>query len=273
MTEHYFNHPLVNLHYYKFGTGDQPMLCFHGYGMHGKQFKALEATLGKKYTFYGFDLFFHKHTRLKDESLEAVKKGMSKTQLAELIKDFCRDQNISQFSVIGYSMGSHYATVVLEELPGRISEYIVAAPSCLNPGKIALFLSRNRLGNKLLEKIALTNSGMHYLLKTIHKFGFVDKAGYGILYKEIATYDLRFSFFASATYIKAFITNKRLFVNTLNTYPVKSIFIFGERDRMYSPRRGAHILAQIPSARKIILDENHEMINANFARILSEALL
>ena len=61
MTDHYFENALVKLHYYKFGNGPQIMLCFHGYGMHGKQFKILEGTaLASKYTFYGFDLFFHR---------------------------------------------------------------------------------------------------------------------------------------------------------------------------------------------------------------------
>ncbi|RYE16941.1 MAG: alpha/beta hydrolase, partial [Sphingobacteriales bacterium] len=53
MTDHYFENDFVKLHYYKFGDGAQPMLCFHGFGMHGKQFTSLEPSLGKKYTFYG----------------------------------------------------------------------------------------------------------------------------------------------------------------------------------------------------------------------------
>ena len=61
------------------------MLCaFHGYGMHGKQFKLLEGSLGEHYTFYGFDLFFHKETQLKDQSLAAIQKGISKKALVDL---------------------------------------------------------------------------------------------------------------------------------------------------------------------------------------------
>ena len=64
MTDHYFEHPLGKLHHYKFGQGNKAMLCFHGYSMHGKQFNLLEEHLGESYTFYGFDLFFHKETVL-----------------------------------------------------------------------------------------------------------------------------------------------------------------------------------------------------------------
>jgi hypothetical protein len=81
MTEHYFEDQFVKLHYYKFGSGPQHMLCFHGFGMHGKQFKLLDTHLGHQYTFWGFDLFFHKETRLKDQSLATVKKGCKKQSL------------------------------------------------------------------------------------------------------------------------------------------------------------------------------------------------
>src|SRR5476651_279322 len=99
MTDHYFENDLVNLHYYQFGNGPNAMLCFHGYGMHGKQFKILETELGSKYTFYGFDLFFHKETKLKDQSLSNVKKGISKKELAALISAFCKYEGIGRFSV------------------------------------------------------------------------------------------------------------------------------------------------------------------------------
>jgi pimeloyl-ACP methyl ester carboxylesterase len=273
MTEHYFDHSLVHLHYYKFGKGDKVMLCFHGYGMHGKQFALLESCLGERYTFYGFDLFFHKQTKLKDQSLPAVKKGISKLEMAVLIEDFCKNQHIDKFSLIGYSMGTHYATAIMEQLPGRVSEFIIAATSCLGPGKVILFLSRNKLGNKILEKLTLTNNGMLYLLKMVHKVGLVDKSGYHVLHKEIATFELRFSFYATATYLRAFITDRKLLINALNTHSVKSVFIFGKRDKMYPPSLGNKVLRHIPSAQKIVLDENHEMINGNFAKALTEVLL
>ncbi len=160
MTGHYFENDLVNLHYYKFGNGPQNMLCFHGYGMHGKQFKILESTLGSKYTFWGFDLFFHKETKLKDQSLEAVKKGIGKKALAALFADFCEHEGIERFSVIGYSMGTHYAAIIVEELADKIDGFIVAAPSCLNPGILIPFFSKNKSGNKILEKLALNEKAL-----------------------------------------------------------------------------------------------------------------
>jgi len=249
------------------------MLCFHGYGMHGKQFLLLEPALGEKYTFYGFDLFFHKETKLKDQSLAAVKKRITKKQLTELIEEFCLYENIGRFSVIGYSMGSHYATVVVEELGDRVDEYIVAAPSSINPGPLIRFFSKNKLGNKLLEKFALSEKALINTLRFVKWIRLIDETGRNILYKEIDTPELRFNFYACFTYLLLLETNEPKLIKTLTEQNIRSIFIFGKRDMMYSPSIGKAFFAQFKQSEIVILDADHEMINEGFVTALKGLLL
>lgn len=273
MTDHFFENDLVKLHYYKFGNGENAMFCFHGYGMHGKQFKILEPILGDKYTFYGFDLFFHEGTKLKDQSLAAVKRGISKKELATLINDFCIAHQIEKCVVIGYSMGTHYATAITEELPNLITGFIAVAPSCLNPGMLVKGLSKYNLGNLLLEKLVLSKKALTNMLNFCKRMRFIDQIGYDILNKEIATPELRFSLYASFVYLRFLKTNEEKFINSLKQHQQKPIFIFGKRDVMYPPKIGNSFFKKIKSAQLIILDENHEMINENFAKELTHALL
>ena len=273
MTEHYFEHPLVRLHYYRFGTGKQNMLCFHGYGMHGKQFRILEPVLGDKYTFYGFDLFFHQETRLHNESLDEVKRGISKQELSELIEAFCKHETIGRFSVIGYSMGSHHATTIVEQLPQFVNEYIVIAPSSLRPVPLIYFLSTNSRGNRIFEKLMLSNNGLRRLLHLCKFLRIIDDTGHKILYNEIGTPELRFSFYASVTYIRHLATNEPHLIKVLNEQNIKSIFIFGKRDFMYPERIGRKLVTKLKIAKSITLDENHDMINHNLATTLSRTLL
>lgn len=272
MTSHFFSNDLAEMHYFRFGNGPKRMLCFHGYGMHGRQFHVLKESMGDKYTFYGFDLFFHKKTMLKDQSIRAVKQGISKSQLAAFFEDFCKQTGIDKFSIIAYSMGSHYATSLVEEIPQRIEELFIAAPSSLKPGKIITFLSSNRIGNKVLERMALSDSGMTRLLTVLRTTKIIDQKGYDILFKEVSSPDLRFSFYACASYMRFLTLNAEKFVSNLNHYHIKSIFIFGERDRNYPPSIGHAIIRQIHSAKQLVLNENHDMINLNFANELSRLL-
>lgn len=272
MTRHHFETPLVDLHYYKFGSGTRHMLCFHGYGMHGKQFRVLEEELGSRYTFYGFDLFFHKDTKLVDQSLDFVKKGLSKKALAALISDFCAHENIGRFSVIGYSMGTHYATAIVEELGSRIDEYIVIAPASLQPGMLMRVFSTNRVGNKLLEKIVLSEKALFGLLGLSRRLGFVDRAGHDILRKEMATAELRFNFYASLTYLRFLDTDTRRLEHSLRENSIKSIFVFGKRDKMYPPAIGNKLIPKLNQAETLVLDANHDLIDQNFASSLSALL-
>ncbi len=273
MTDHYFENDLINLHYYKFGNGPKSMLCFHGYGMHGKQFKILETTLGSKYTFFGFDLFFHKETKLKDQSLSAVKKGISKKELAALFEDFCKSEGIEHFSVIGYSMGTHYATIIIEELAAMVDEYIVASPSCLNPGALIPFFSKNRIGNKLLEKLALNKRALTSMLKLFRQLRFINHEDYNILFSEIGTAELRFNFYACFTYLRFLETDELRLLAAINEQNIKSIFIFGKRDKSFPPGIGSAFIARLQHPEIIILDEGHQMIKRSFATSLSELLL
>jgi len=273
MTEHYFDHELVSLHYYKYGNGPKAMLCFHGYGMHGKQFKLLESTLGSKYTFYGFDLFFHKETRLKDQSLAAVKKGITKKDLAALFADFCRHEGIGRFSVIGYSMGTHYATVLVEELAPVIDEYIIAAPSSLNPGRLITYFSKTKTGNKILEKLALSRHTLTGLLKAFRRLRLINDEEYKILYGEIGTEELRFNFYACFTYLRFLETDEPRLLKALNEQNIKSIFIFGKRDKSFPPGIGDALIAKLKQAEVIILNEGHEMIKRDFVSTLANLLL
>lgn len=248
------------------------MLCFHGFGMHGKQFIALEPNLGNKYTFWGFDLFFHKATRLKDQTLNTVKAGLTKKAFADLIMEFCTAHNIQRFSVIGYSMGTHYATTVVEELPEMINEYIVAAPASINPGNVLRFFSRSKFGNKIIEKVSLSENAMVNLLNLLRKARIIDAEGYGILLKEIETHELRFNLYANLTYLRFLATDEAKLTDALNRYPIRSIFIFGKRDKAYPLKIGKPFLTKIRNAEVFDLDEGHELINKRFAKVLGDLL-
>ncbi|RZK43588.1 MAG: alpha/beta hydrolase [Pedobacter sp.] len=273
MTDHYFENDFINLHYYKFGNGPNHMLCFHGFGMHGKQFRVLEETLGHKYTFYGFDLLFHKQTTLKDQSISTIKKGITKKQLAEVIIAFCEHEHIGRFSVIGYSMGTHYATGVVEELPERVNEYIVAAPSSLNPGFLIRFLGTTKVGNKLFEKLILSEKATLGLLNTVRRLRIIDDVVRDILFNEVSTPELRYAMYGCFTSLRRFETNEEQLIKAFENYSIKSIFIFGERDKNYLPSIGRAFFKKYQPSEIIVLEENHEMINQNFASTLARVLL
>ncbi|MES2416865.1 MAG: alpha/beta hydrolase [Bacteroidota bacterium] len=273
MTTHYFENSFAKLHYYQFGTGPAYMLCFHGFGMHGKQFKILADRLGGKYTFIGFDLFFHKETLLNDQSLATIKAGLQKKQLASLITDFCQSMQIDRFSVLAYSMGTHYATAIVEEMGDVVDAYIVAASAALRPGFLVWFFSKSVLGNKLLEKIMLSEKATVRIINILSKLGLLDKVGKAILEKEVGTPALRFALYATFTYLRFLKTDESRLITALTSNNIRSLFIFGKYDKMYPPSIGRVFFRKYNRAEIVVLEADHEMINSNFADTLTRLLL
>lgn len=268
MTEHFFEYPQVNLHYYVFGSGPQVMLCFHGYGMHGRQFSQLEAHFGGEYTFYGFDLLFHKQTLLTDDSLKEIKRGISKDELNRLFTSFCTALGIDRFSIIAYSMGTHYGSTLVELSAGRIDRYIAIAPSSIRPVPFLRLLSTNWFANKLLEKLTLSPHGMHNLLLWSHKLRIIDAKGVEILSREIETPRLRLSFYACITYLRFLELDEEAFIASINNQHISVCFIFGRKDKNYPPEMNDRLLARLPDSRTEVLEGGHELVNSGLPQIL-----
>ena len=266
MTDHFFNHPLVNLHYYRFGKGPKSMLCFHGLGMHGKQFTVLEKELGDEYTFYGFDLFFHKETVLNNNDLSLIKKGISKADLTALFVDFCMQEQIQRFSIMSYSMGTFYAAALMQYIPNRIEEAFMIAPTILKTPRVLDFLANNTLANLFFEKLLLSENGLKALLKTCLKLRVVDKNNYEILYREIATAQLRFNFYANVTYLKHLDVHYRQLADSINSAGIACYFIFGVRDKSIPPRTAGKLLPMLSTAKKIIVDEGHDLVTSRLTK-------
>lgn len=261
MTAHFFNHHLVNLHYYRFGTGPKVMFCFHGYGMHGRQFTVLEEKLGAEYTFYGFDLFFHNQTRLTNQSLDHIKEPLRKNEFAELITAFCASESIDRFSVIAYSMGTHYASVLSELKANKIDHLFMLAPSFLRVFLAFKILANNKLANWLFYKFFMHKSAILFSLKLGKSLGLIDEKSYRILCAEMATPQMRFAFYANVTYLRHLETKPAAFAHVLNQHQTQCHFIFGKRDKIYHSNLADELIVQLKKVSKTVLDEDHDMVN------------
>ena len=52
--------------YYRYGTGYQNIICFHGYGENAESYGFLEEDAGEQFSFHSIDLPFHGKTAWKE---------------------------------------------------------------------------------------------------------------------------------------------------------------------------------------------------------------
>ena len=261
LIQHYYYHKLAKVSFYKYGNGKKSMLCLHGFGMHGRQFSILEKYIGNDYTLYGIDLFFHNNTVLHNNNLENIKSGISQKEFAEFISDFCLSQKIDKFSLLSYSLGTIYATVLMHRLAHRIEESILIAPICLKINPLMLFFAKNKIGNKLLEKLSLSDNGLYNLLLLAKKIKILDDTSTEILWKEVATPELRFNMYANFTYLKNFDVDIEEVSKIVNQFRMPTYFIFGKKDHSISPKYADRVKHKFRNAKVKILNADHDLVN------------
>lgn len=109
----------IRLAYKKIGKGNKKMLLFHGYGQNCHCWGKIDEHLKEEYTFFCFDLPFHGETNTEN---------LTKNTLEIALKAFLQENNITDFSVLGFSLGARLALFCVEIFPKNIQHIFLLAP-------------------------------------------------------------------------------------------------------------------------------------------------
>ncbi len=110
------------LGYTKVGHGNQVLLAFHGFGQDHTAFDPIVGELEKRFTIYSFDLFFH------GDSEWHGNEPISKQEWATIISQFVNQENLSRFSLLGFSLGAKFALAALEAFEGAVESICFISP-------------------------------------------------------------------------------------------------------------------------------------------------
>ncbi len=129
MTRGYHQHKYQNtvLGYLKAGNGPEPLLLFHGFGQDHSAFEPIIDRLGDIFTFYSFDLFYHGQS-----TWPFGDKPLSKDQWGDMLQSFLKENDIHNFSLMGFSLGGKFVLAALEAFPSRVSSLYLLAPDGIN---------------------------------------------------------------------------------------------------------------------------------------------
>jgi pimeloyl-ACP methyl ester carboxylesterase len=160
-----------SLHYHKLGSGPRILLAFHGIGQDGLGcFQPVEDTLGKYYTIFAFDLFFH------GESADAEVSVISKELWKALINDFLTENKITNFDIAGFSMGGRFALATLEALPKHIENVFLIAPDGISENPLYTIATRNSFGRTLFRQV-MQNPGLFFrIIQLLKKTNIVNSS-------------------------------------------------------------------------------------------------
>lgn len=230
---------LGTVHYYEYGTGQKPLLAFHGYGMTGKQFNVMQQSLLGDYRVYGFDHFFHGESKLNNWSEKDILAGMPKAMVRLYLEEWFKVYGRQRISLMAYSIGANFVLILLEEYAELIDEIILMAPDGLAAYKGFTFLQHHSVGRTLFKSITKSKWFAPAILKLLKRIKVIDESLYTIAYNEIDTPKKREDVFYTLNLIRFLQPDMQKVAENINQYQIKCLLIFGKDDLLF-PLKPAH---------------------------------
>jgi pimeloyl-ACP methyl ester carboxylesterase len=253
---------LGKAHYHEYGTGNKPLLAFHGYGMTGKQFHVLERSILSEYRVYGFDHFFHGESKLEGWTEQQITAGMAKSMVAHYVKEWFKQHGEQRITVMGYSIGANMALILVEEFADLIDEVILMAPDGLSVYKGFNFLTHNNLGKYLFGRMTKSKWIAPSLLKNLNKLKVIDDSLFNIAYNEIDTPQKRLDVYYTLNLIKQLRPDADRVTRLINQYHIKCRLIFGRDDNLFPKAAAMPFIAKLENADVHELPMGHWLVTA-----------
>src|SRR5690349_6005024 len=112
--------------YEKWGSGPEILLAFHGFGQTASIFQNIAPALEKKFTVYACSLFYHGDSKFPDHVTPG--EPLKPEYLKQGVIEFCKQNNIDHFSLMGYSLGGRLVLKLIEMMPEKIHSVLLLAP-------------------------------------------------------------------------------------------------------------------------------------------------
>lgn len=224
---------LGRVHYHEYGSGDKPMLAFHGYGMTGKQFHVLKDSVLTQYHVYGFDHFFHGESTLEGWTEEHILAGMPRTLVKSYLEEWFNIYGRQKISLMAYSIGAKLALILLEEFPEWIDEIILMAPDGLSLYKGFDFLTNKPIGKYFFRNATKSKWMAPALLRNLRRLRIIDDNLYNIAYAEIDTEKKRLDVYYTLNLIRRLQPDTEKIIKLIEQHPIKCTIIFGKDDKLF----------------------------------------
>lgn len=263
LMSNFINYLNSTVHYITFGSGDELLFAFHGYGKNAESLQVLEPSLEKKYTVISVDIFFHGLSKWEEG------RRFTPEDLRNIILQFCDELGYNgRFSVLGYSIGARYLQCVLGQLPERINTLWVLAGDGLAGYSLYNIATRTVLGKRIFRSFIAFPWPIFLAFKTLKALKMVEPNVYSFVQRKVDTKDKRLDLYRrwlSMAYLQ--IPASR-FIKLCNQYDIQVNFIYGKHDNV-TPYK-----AIIPLTKKLehkncqVIDEGHGLISAKLNEVI-----
>ncbi|MEP7373783.1 MAG: alpha/beta hydrolase [Chitinophagaceae bacterium] len=260
--------------YYRFGSGPNPAICFHGYGEDGRLYSFLEKYAGQDYTFYCIDLPFHGETEWNEALV------FTHNDLQQISRKICGLDNAKsgtsspELTLVGFSLGGRIALSLYQAKPESIKKIILLAPDGLRVNPWYWFATQTWIGNQIF-RFSMKYPGWFFgFLKVINKLGLVNASVFKFVNFYIGNKEARQLLYKRWMTLRKLKPNLPRIKNGIRQYKTQTRLLYGKYDRIILPLRGEEFKKDIEEFCTLtIIDSGHQVVHENHVKQILPALL
>ena len=259
------------LHYTKVGSGSEPLLCFHGAGQDGKScFKPFAQRVGDRFTLYAFDLFYHGKSGCLHGEKFADNEIVTKEIWRKYLTQFLQENNITRFSVAGFSMGGRFALATLEAFPERINQVFLMAPDGLTDHWLYVLATRFAFTRRVFKVIAFQQDKLQRLGKWLQKLGLIDPSTIRFAEAMMNTPEKQQQIYRTWVGFRALRFSAKKLAQLIEIHQIKTWIFMGKYDKIMPIKAAYAFTSRLKDKTLVILDTGHGRLVEKTATYLHE---
>ena len=245
------------LHYFKYGTGKEVLLLFHGFGQDHSIFNRSIAHIIEDFSIYSFDLFYHG----KSDRPNAL---MNPTEWIDCIRLFLEKEQIDHFRIGAYSLGGRFALQVIKHFPDRIHDVLLMAPDGFYHSPFYKAAVRLR---PIFRFLMYHPTAFDSFLSFASQRNLVNKSLVKFSKRELKDPDNRIRVYRSWTYFQKLYLSRKELRATLTDKHFTISFYLGSQDYIIPPGEVMKTIGSIKNLHIDIMEKrHHEVVEEAFIR-------
>ena len=273
MEHQLFSYKKSQISYYRFGSGSDIAVCFHGYGEEGKLYSFFEKYAGGDFTFYAIDLPFHGKTEWNEGLL------FTAVDLQQIVADIVKQDIFEpsapgRLTLLGFSLGGRIALSLYQAQPQTIEKIVLLAPDGLKVNFWYWLATNTAMGTRLFAFSMKYPGWFLGFLKGVNKLKLVNASVFKFVNYYIADKEARLQLYQRWMCFRKLRPDRKLIKNYIRQHKTKARLVYGKYDRIILPVRGEKFINGIEDfCTLIVIDSGHQVVHENHIRQILPVLL
>ncbi len=236
------------------GKGDNVLIAFHGFGQEANVFNGFAAAVAEEYTVFSFDLFYH------GMSSRTVESPLTKELWTSSFLQFCRQEALSKYELLGFSFGGRFALTSMMAKPLDCTKLHLMAPDGIKSSFWYELATFPGISEKMFKKFLDRPSGLFRFINYIEKLKLISEGALKFAKSQLETKEQRDLIYLTWTMFRPLKYNQTELSGMINKYEIPTSFYLGKYDKIISEDKFVSFSKSLNYHQKFLINCGHEQL-------------